>query len=175
MNFLMQLLWILQYEGKLEAQQQPADHLFMLLFCCGCLLTVTVLLPSLGLVFLSSCLVFTLIYVWSRQFPNDNVSIWGIVNIQSFYLPFAFVGLNVLLGGSPVPDVIGICTGHLYWFLVDIYPRQYGRQLLQTPHFLKVIAAKMELEGSQVEQSPTNTVTNMFSAFRGTGRRLGSR
>ena len=36
----------------------------------------------------------------------------GLVPVQSFYLPFALMALEFLLGGSIAAPVIGIIAGH---------------------------------------------------------------
>jgi hypothetical protein len=35
------------------------------------------------------------------------------VTLQAFYLPFALLGLSLLLGGNWVADLLGILAGHL--------------------------------------------------------------
>ena len=55
---------------------------------------------------------------------------------QGFYLPWAYVGLSLLMGQSPVPHLMGIAAGHLYVFLDKIVPVQYNRTVLWTPDFL---------------------------------------
>ncbi len=53
------------------------------------------------------------------------------------YLPWAMLLLSVLLGNSPLFDLIGIGVGHLYYFLVDVLPRSPSRtELLRTPQLL---------------------------------------
>ena len=38
----------------------------------------------------------------------------GLVPVQSFYLPFALAGLELLLGHAVAPLVVGIIAGHTY-------------------------------------------------------------
>lgn len=54
-----------------------------------------------------------LTYVWSRNFPTGNVSLMGLANIQAFYLPFALMGLSLVMGGDWMSDLLGILAGHL--------------------------------------------------------------
>ncbi len=65
---------------------------------------------------------------------HQKAAIWGIP-IQGMYLPFALVGLNTLLGNSVMYMIHGIAAGHLYYFLVDVVPKVYGKDLIQTPLF----------------------------------------
>jgi hypothetical protein len=46
-----------------------------------------------------------------------QVSLYGLVKIQSFYLPFAFACISLLMGQSIIPDLLGIVVGHIYWYL----------------------------------------------------------
>ena len=48
----------------------------------------------------------------------------------------ALLGLRLLMG-APFFDMLhGFALGHLYYFLVDVVPLVYGKDLLHTPQFL---------------------------------------
>ena len=47
------------------------------------LLPLPLIVPSLGLPFLSSSLVFMHLYLWSRENPNANTSIMGFVTLKA--------------------------------------------------------------------------------------------
>jgi Derlin-2/3 len=50
-------------------------------------------------------------------------------------MPFAYLALSVLMG-NPYFDIIhGIVVGHIYYFLVDVVPLVYGKDVLHTPQF----------------------------------------
>ncbi|KAF8071261.1 DER1 [Scenedesmus sp. PABB004] len=173
MKFLFNMIWLLQYGQILEGQTYmfaPADMVWMLLFSAGCLTAVGLAVPSLGLVFTASSLIFTLIYVYSRNFPTQNVSIMGLFTVQSFYLPFAFLGITVILGGDPIPDILGMAVGHAYWFFSEIYPASGGAALLGTPRWVATATAHL---GIGPPPRPVDSVPAGFAAFRGAGRRLG--
>jgi Derlin-2/3 len=143
----------------------------MLLFGGLTLAAASLAVPSLGLAFTASPLVFMLIYVYSRHFPTQQVSIMGLFNTQSFYLPFAFLAITVVLGGNPIPDIAGIVVGHLWWFLTELYPAQGGQAFLATPEWLKTLVSNL---GIGPPPRPTDARPAGFAAFRGTGRRLGA-
>ena len=44
--------------------------------------------------------------------------------------------LTVVIGGSVLSALVGIATGHLYFFLKDLAPVAYGWNVLKTPQFL---------------------------------------
>ena len=42
-----------------------------------------------------------------------QVNLFGLVPVQAFYLPFAYVGLTIFMGGSWKTGVLGILAGHM--------------------------------------------------------------
>jgi hypothetical protein len=64
---------------------------------------------------------------------------------QAFYLPWAYVGLAILMGQSPIIHLMGIASGHLYVFLDKIVPIQYNRTIVWTPTFLYVFLQLLSL------------------------------
>lgn len=42
----------------------------------------------------------------------------------------------MLMGGSPLAELVGILAGHFYFFFEDIIPRTHGYRLLKTPQFM---------------------------------------
>lgn len=171
MSFVFLMLFLLKYGANLETEVyrfNPADFVFMLL--CGAAFLVAVP-PLVGfpLAATAAPLIMMIIYVWSRNYPDQPVSLYGLVTIQAFYLPFAFLFITVVMGGSPVADLFGIAAGHLWYFFTDLYPRSSGRELLKTPGFLK-----SWLSDLGVGPAPTPAQQQQRSAFRGRGQRLGT-
>ncbi|KAH0871376.1 hypothetical protein HID58_078398 [Brassica napus] len=68
--------------------------------------------------------------LWSREFPNANISLYGLVNLKllhmAFYLPWAMLAL----------DLLGIIAGHLYYFLTVLRPLATGKNYLKTPKWV---------------------------------------
>ena len=159
--FVMRLLMLVQYGVPLERGTfagRTADFVYMLLLAAGVLLVLSWAVPALQLLVLSSPLSFMLIYVWSRSFPTSSVSIWGLFTVQAFYLPWAFLLMGVLMGGSPVNDLIGILVGHLYFFFAVLHPRAGGRNWLQTPGWVHWLLASSGLHGVQVRARARKSV-----------------
>jgi len=80
-------------------------------------------------------MMFMLLYVWSRKDPTRQVNFWGF-NFLGWHFPFVMIVFSVLIGANPLLDIIGICVGHLYHFLMDIVPNVYNRTVLKTPEFM---------------------------------------
>eukprot|EP00197_Chlamydomonas_leiostraca_P001251 CAMPEP_0202885494 /NCGR_PEP_ID=MMETSP1391-20130828/41692_1 /ASSEMBLY_ACC=CAM_ASM_000867 /TAXON_ID=1034604 /ORGANISM="Chlamydomonas leiostraca, Strain SAG 11-49" /LENGTH=248 /DNA_ID=CAMNT_0049568745 /DNA_START=100 /DNA_END=846 /DNA_ORIENTATION=+ len=172
-NFVVRMLWVIQYGVPLENQVfqfEPSDYLFMLLFNGALCLAAA---PFLGFVMNGVPLIMSMIYVYSRNFPDQVVKLYGMVAIQTFYLPFAFACISVLLGQSIIPDLTGIAVGHVYYFLHDVYPRTAGRMPLKTPGLLRQWCADWGLRGAAPPPRETQGAPQGFQAFRGPGRRLG--
>ncbi|GFR43924.1 hypothetical protein Agub_g5060 [Astrephomene gubernaculifera] len=175
--WLFKMMWLLTYGKTLETStflHDPAGFLFMLLFGAGSLLVMSVGAVQLGirLAFFGSSVIYMIMYVWSRQFPDQQVSIFGLFTIQAFYVPFFFVAVDFLQGFMPWDDILGIVAGHLYFFLHDLYPVTSGRQLLGTPRFLQNLLAGWGV-GQRVNTHAASG-QDEFRAFRGRGRRLGA-
>ena len=85
--------------------------------------------------FLGSCLVFMILYLWSRRNEEAPVSVFGF-KFKGIHLPWVFIGLSVLMGNSPIMDLLGLAMGHLFFFLVYVLPQTKGTTLLRTPQFL---------------------------------------
>ncbi|CAJ1937080.1 unnamed protein product [Sphenostylis stenocarpa] len=129
------LLLKLRYGVQLEQgpfDRRTADFLWMMIFGSSALLVLSAI-PFLWSPFLAVPLVFMLLYVWSREFPNAQINIYGLVALKAFYLPWAMLALDVIFGSPLIPDLLGIIAGHLYYFLTVLHPLAGGKNILKTP------------------------------------------
>nr|GEZ07781.1 derlin-1 [Tanacetum cinerariifolium] len=88
-NFGIRLLMILRYGVQLENgpfNRRTADFLWMMIFGAATLLVLAAL-PFFETFFMGVSLVFMLLYVWSREFPNANINIYGLVQLKWKILP----------------------------------------------------------------------------------------
>lgn len=172
-NFGIRLLMVARYGVQLESgsfQRRTADFLWMMLFGALTLLVLSII-PYLWSPFLGISLVFMLLYLWSREYPNATINIYGLVNLKAFYFPWAMLCLDVIFGSPIVPDLLGIIAGHLYYFLTVLHPLAGGKNILKTPIFIHKIVARWRIG------APTNTAApqqerNSGGAFRGRSYRL---
>jgi len=112
-----------------------ADYVFMLCFgMCSILLSHFFLSSHVPPLF-TSTLVYFVMYVWSRREPHSQTNIYGFP-VKRMYLPYVFIAINVVMGGSPASLLHGMGVGHLYYFLIEVVPREYGKDYLHTPDFL---------------------------------------
>lgn len=173
LKFVMRMVWILTYGVALESQTyqfDPAEYAFMYLFCGGCMLPLSFIALFARKAYGVS-VIFVLIYVWSRNFPDQQVSLYGLFKIMSFYVPFAFVAIELMLGADIIPSIVGIACGHIWFFLTVLHPQASGTYVLKTPMWLK---RWMASRGVGRPPEPTAAASPGFNAFRGSGRRLGT-
>lgn len=91
------------------------------------------------------------------------LSIFGLFNVQAFYFPWVLVAIRVLMGGSPVDDLIGILAGHVYYFLEDVQQIRLSAPSIMTDFF------------DSGSRRPQQAQRNMFGGHQwgGGGQRLG--
>ncbi|MBA0594203.1 hypothetical protein Gorai_011118, partial [Gossypium raimondii] len=174
MNFGIRLLMIARYGVQLEQgpfQRRTADFLWMMIFGAISLLALSIV-PILRGAFLGISLVFMLLYIWSREFPNAQVNIYGLVALKAFYLPWAMLALDVIFGSPLVPDLMGIIAGHLYYFLTVLHPLAGGRNIISTPRLVHKLVARARLEYPTNARVPQERTTGV--AFTGRSYRLNS-
>ena len=116
-----------------------ADFVWMVMLCVLVLVPIPALVPSIQIPFFGPSLVFTLLYLWSRENPNANTSIMGMITMKAFYLPWGMLGMGLVMGQDPVPDLLGIVAGHLYYFLAVLHPRAGGARLIKTPDWVRAL------------------------------------
>lgn len=164
-NFGIRLLMIARYGVQLEKgpfDRRTADFLWMMIFGAFSMLVLAAI-PIFWTPFLGISLVFMLLYVWSREFPNAQINIYGLVTLKAFYLPWAMLALDVIFGSPLMPDLLGIIAGHLYYFLTVLHPLATGKTLLKTPRWVHKLVAKWRIG------APAPTTNRTVQPERSTG------
>ncbi|ONK69776.1 uncharacterized protein A4U43_C05F26600 [Asparagus officinalis] len=172
-NFGIRLLMIARYGVQLEKgpfDKRTADFLWMMIFGAFSLLVLSVI-PFFSSGFLGISLVFMMLYVWSREYPNAQINIYGLVSLKAFYLPWAMLAMDVIFGSRLGPDLMGIIAGHLYYFLTVLYPLSGGRNLLKTPIWVHKLVARWGV-GVQTNAPIRPNTAASTGAFRGRSYRL---
>jgi Derlin-2/3 len=139
---LISLFMLVQYSKQYEASPYntgagggTADYAFCLGFgALGMLLSYPFVSGFISPLF-SRNLTFYVLYVWAKQSPTAPANVWG-VPLQAQYLPFAYIALNLVMGNPYLDLVHGLVIGHVYYFLVDVAPAVYGKDVLHTPQFM---------------------------------------
>ncbi|KAJ8750915.1 hypothetical protein K2173_016096 [Erythroxylum novogranatense] len=175
-NFGIRLLMVARYGVQLERgpfDRRTADFIWMMIFGALTLLALSAI-PFFYNPFLGVSLVFMLVYVWSREFPNAQINIYGLVTLKAFYLPWAMLALDVIFGSPILPDLLGIIAGHLYYFLTVLHPLATGRNLLKTPRWVHKLVIRWRIgapapTNNRVQAQPER---NTGVAFSGRSYRL---
>ena len=90
--------------------------------------------------------VFSLMYVWCKLEPDQQVSIWGFP-VKSGNLPWVLILMSILTGGDPFKDLIGIAAGHTYIYIKKVLPLSHGYNLLATPKLIEDLVRRLEIWG----------------------------
>jgi len=121
MPFVFSMFFLVRYSAQLEEGKfagRSADYAVCLVLCASLLTAATALVD--GLPFLAPALLSSVVYLWARLNPTQPLSIFGLFTVQAFYFPWVLVAMTVLMGGSPLPNILGIVAGHVYHFLTDV-------------------------------------------------------
>lgn len=137
-NYAMHLYML--YQNFLRYEQNPyntgaggtsADFLWLIMFA-------QIIHTIVGYIFdisvFSESILYVVMYVWSRREPAAILSMFGF-KFQAVYLPWVYVAIRMLMGGSIMMPLLGVAIGHLYFFLVEVLPLSYGRNVITTPIF----------------------------------------
>lgn len=112
-----------------------ADYAFAMMFGVVVILLSYPLLADKMMPIFAKNLTYYVLYAWTKRYPTVQVNIWGFP-VQALHLPFALLGLTMCMGNPFVDMMHGFAIGHLYYFLVDVVPVVYNKDVLRTPQFL---------------------------------------
>jgi len=143
-NFVFHMFFLVRHSKLLEESSfrgRTADFFFMYFFGAVLLLILDFFMYTSfpKIIFLAPSLAFMVVYVWSRRNPHVTLNFLGLFNFSAPYLPWVILGFDMLLGQSPVFDLLGVVVGHVYYFLEDVYPQTSGRRPLKTPGIFKAM------------------------------------
>jgi Derlin-2/3 len=171
-RFIFQLYFFSSFSSKLEQNecfQQPGEYLFFLILQVLLLDVISLILAwPTGMPMLGPALIFAIIYYWSRREPHANLSFFSFT-IKGYQFPFALLAFQILMGGNIWGDLLGLGSGHLYYFLKDVVPAEYGRVLISTPRLLQDFMAQYSQGAGGGGAAPRPAMPN----FGGGGQRLG--
>ena len=121
MPFCFSMLFLVRYGRELEAKRfegRASDFLWCLMGIGLIQIAVAFVMGSMP--FLSSAMLSSIVYLWSREYSEQVLNIFGLFQVQGFYFPWVLMAMHVLMGGSPIADLVGIGSGHCYYFATDV-------------------------------------------------------
>jgi len=165
MGFVFSLFFLVRYGRELEAKRyegRAADLLWAMMIIG--LIQVAIAFVMGSMPFLAQPMLSAIVYLWSREYADQIVSIFGLFNVQAFYFPWVLLGIRVLMGQSPLDDLVGIISGHILYFAEDVQGLS-----LAAPAFLRDL-----LDGPAAVPAEARN-RNAFGryAWGGGGQRLG--
>lgn len=167
-QFLFQMYFFSSFSSKLERNEifnQPGDYLFFLLTQILLLDVISLVLAwPVGFPSLGPSLVFAILYYWSRREPYAMLNFFSF-NIKGYQFPFALVFFQLLIGGSIWVDLLGLASGHIYYFLKEVVPQEYGKTIISTPSFLVNFMAQYSGPGA----ASTGAAGPRLGGFGGAG------
>jgi membrane associated rhomboid family serine protease len=134
-SWLMSGYYLYQYGSQLERAYGPAQYL---IFLASQISLLTLLSTLLGVPFFTQCVITAMLHVLSRSTPNEKVQ-WLIFKVPYWTLPYGLMFADCLQaqsGVAAVPHIMGILTGHFYYFHRFIWPKTGGEDWLLAPGFL---------------------------------------
>jgi len=138
-QFMFQLYFFTSFSSKLENNEifaEKGEYLFFLIVQVLLLDVISLALAwPTGFPMLGPALVFAILYYWSRREPYASLNMFSFT-IKGYQFPFALMGFQLLMGGNIWMDLLGLASGHIYYFLKEVVPTEYGPNLITTPGFL---------------------------------------
>ncbi|KND04100.1 uncharacterized protein SPPG_08943 [Spizellomyces punctatus DAOM BR117] len=182
-SFLMHLYFLGQNSADLERGFFGGRRADFLVFLGFSAVVINIAAYFLELYSLVDPLLLALIYVWSTANGSRPVSFLFGIQFQAMYLPYVLVAMDVLQGNVfPIPKLLGIAVGWVYWYLEKVVPERGGRRVLVAPRVLDEYVGEGEgrrAEGyvaipPQRRPGVQPSVTENMRHRWGTGRRLGT-
>jgi len=158
-SYIINTFFMYRHTKQLEEEEyrgRRADFIWMFVLLC----TMILIIGGIAKQFvLSEALLMAVLYVWSRKFPDVNMTFMFGIRFKSQYLVWVLTIYHFILGGSVWQEVIGIVCGHLYWFCADVLPNTHGVNLVGAPMWLQGIVpntgvAGVEYMNGQFEAHP---------------------
>eukprot|EP00591_Stephanopyxis_turris_P004277 CAMPEP_0195519116 /NCGR_PEP_ID=MMETSP0794_2-20130614/14399_1 /TAXON_ID=515487 /ORGANISM="Stephanopyxis turris, Strain CCMP 815" /LENGTH=340 /DNA_ID=CAMNT_0040648223 /DNA_START=203 /DNA_END=1225 /DNA_ORIENTATION=+ len=168
-GWLMSGYYLFEYGSNLESAYGTAQHVLFLL----CQIVLLSLLSVLfGQPFFGASVITAMLHVLSRSMPDQKVK-WLIFTVPYWSLPLGLMATDVLQAGSPaaaLPHVMGILTGHVYFFHKFVWPKMGGEDWLTAPDFL---VRRLDPNSRLAMEAKAANNALKKSRKKGSGRKLG--
>jgi derlin-1 len=167
-GWLMSAYYLFEYGSSLERVYGTAQHLLFLLGQVALLSAYSMLF---GQPFFGQSMITAMLHVLSRSMPHQKVK-WLIFTVPYWSLPYGLMASDVLQGGAgaALPHVLGILSGHCYYFCKFIWPKMGGEDWLVPPEFIS-----RRLDPNSASNAGRKSIDNALKKRKkGKGRKLGS-
>jgi len=165
LGLVFSFYYLLNYGSLLEKAYGTPQYLVFLLTQ---LLSLSVLSSLFGQPFFATGMTTAMLHVLSRATPKQSTK-WLIFNVPMWILPYAMMLSDVLQAKSiaPVlPHILGILSGHVYFFHKFVWPKIGGEDWLTAPDFL---VQRLDPDAKPAKEKISNALKRRK---RGKGRKL---
>lgn len=112
---------------------KPADLVFFFFFVAAIYNLAALVVP---LYVFEEALTMSIVYLWAQYYRDNIVNFLFGMRFQAMYLPFVLLVMDVLYEKSLIASIVGLITGHIYYFLYVVYSQTRSSNILSTPSFL---------------------------------------
>eukprot|EP01040_Poterioochromonas_malhamensis_P000574 gene574-614_t len=133
MSMANSMYFLIRYGQTLEKEYGSGTHAWFLLL-------QTIILTALGFLlqfpFQSQAMIAAIVYVSSRLNAMEQIPFQFGLLITSWQLPFCMMIIDCLSQqnvGAAWPHILGIFSGHVYYFFTEVWPKLGGKEYLKTP------------------------------------------
>lgn len=169
-GWLMNAYYLFEYGSNLERAFGTAQHL---LFLSLMIAFLSVCSAFFGQPFFAQSVITSMLHVLSRSMPNQKVK-WLIFTVPYWTLPYGLMASDVLQAGNAaaaLPHVLGILSGHVYFFHKNIWPKLGGEDWLNPPEFLR---RRLDADyGGDASKSKESVNAALKARKKGKGKKLG--
>lgn len=171
-GWLMNAYYLFEYGSSLERAFGTAQHLLFLFIQ---IIFLSVCSIFFGQPFFAQSVITSMLHVLSRSMPNQKVK-WLIFTVPYWTLPYGLMATDVLQAqgnaAAALPHIMGILSGHLYFFHKNVWPKIGGEDWLVPPEFMR---RKLDQDygGGDVSKSKESISNALKSRKKGKGRKLG--
>eukprot|EP00557_Chaetoceros_sp_GSL56_P004848 CAMPEP_0176493198 /NCGR_PEP_ID=MMETSP0200_2-20121128/9424_1 /TAXON_ID=947934 /ORGANISM="Chaetoceros sp., Strain GSL56" /LENGTH=372 /DNA_ID=CAMNT_0017890851 /DNA_START=204 /DNA_END=1318 /DNA_ORIENTATION=+ len=169
-GWLMSAYYLFEYGSTLERVYGTAQHF---VFVMGQVLLLSIYSMLFGQPFFASSMITSMLHVLSRSMPHQKVK-WLIFTVPYWTLPYGLMASDVLQGGAAaaMPHVLGILSGHFYYFHKFIWPKMGGEDWLVAPDFL-VRRLDPSSSNNSADAARKSVENALKKRKKGAGRKLG--
>lgn len=166
-SWLMSGYYLFQYGTQLERAYGSAQFLIFIMGQIGLLSAMSFLL---GQPFFANSVLTAMLHILSRSFPSQKAK-WLIFDVPYWTLPYGLMATDCLQAQNPmaaVPHVMGILSGHFYFFNKFLWPKMGGEDWLEAPAFLS-----RRLDPNAKDDARRSIDEAIRKRKKGQGRKLG--
>jgi len=194
---LMETVFMLNYSKSMESlyNGKRAQYLWHLILNGVALMGLNAIVGLLGIgmdqedgskipgiPFLAQPLLYSIVWMWARKNPDQQMSVFGFFNVKAVYYPWFLLAYHLVMGnGLNIFYIMGFVVGHLFHFLTTLHPVTKSSTFWDAPAVLeKLMPASgggptYTAEGGSGSTTKPEDKKPKVSAFTGKGMKLGNK